>query len=548
MSNVGLMLKTQFKNNFRIDRSGKKTGKKSKQILMAGLYVFLVLYMLGVYVLLANEIMNAAVSFGYPQLVMDLVIMAAMGLTALLGIFVVLSSVFMAKDTQLLSTLPVTPRQIFLSKFLYVYLIETAISALFILPATVLYMIKVGGGVTMLLRAIYISLLASMAPLVLSSILVSLLMLVIGRLKHRDLFITIGSFLILIGVLAGQLWLQAQMGSGEGETDFFLTMFENHWSQMRSIVQPPISWGACAIYGGSTEALLGVVCFTLTAIIAFAIVWLVCGLVFRYAMSVNAEGSKSSKKVSADKLADDRRTPLRALLAKEAKTLFRSPIYITNGLSHIIVIAFLLLIPLVKGMGTTLGTLVKELFPGHLVALVICGVLMLMASMNAIPFTAASREGRSFNLLRSIPVDPTDLYTAKLIFGLLSDLAGGVLVVIGLLAYGVPVLPTLVGFALGMLGCMTITGLGCMIDFSRPKINWINEAEAMKNNTNYLFAMLIGLLVTGVMALLVWVLEGPLGAPSLVTLGFCAVVLAAGSLFFPAIAIRAGRIYFRKAE
>ena len=135
MSAVWLLLKVQFKTRFSLRemtsvRSGGRSGTL-KRAAMALLFAFLFVYLIAVYTLLLNMMLTAAIEFEYPQIVMDLVVLCTMVLTAVFGIFIVLSNIFLARDSTLLSSLPVSGRQIFLSKFLFVYLSEAAISALF---------------------------------------------------------------------------------------------------------------------------------------------------------------------------------------------------------------------------------------------------------------------------------------------------------------------------------------------------------------------------------------------------------------------------------
>jgi len=65
------------------------------------------------------------------------------------------------------------------------------------------------------------------------------------------------------------------------------------------------------------------------------------------------------------------------------------------------------------------------------------------------------------------------------------------LALLGLFWMKVSPLAILGGFLLGMCLSAAATAAGMLIDAQRPKLTWVNEAEAIKQNMNGFFGMLI---------------------------------------------------------
>jgi len=155
---------------------------------------------------------------------------------------------------------------------------------------------------------------------------------------------------------------------------------------------------------------------------------------------------------------------------------------------------------------------------------IIVAVCAFVASTTAITSTAISREGKSLYFMKYIPMDMARQLRAKIISGLIFPAAGFILLIAAAIVLGVGVLPALVGLALGLLASAVIAVIGLLIDVARPKRDWVNEQQAIKQNLNVVLHMLCGIGVAAVVALPVILLGMPLGA----AIAYIAVALAVG--------------------
>jgi ABC-2 type transport system permease protein len=85
---------------------------------------------------------------------------------------------------------------------------------------------------------------------------------------------------------------------------------------------------------------------------------------------------------------------------------------------------------------------------------------------------------------------------------------------------------------LGILGSVSLAALGLLFDVLRPKLEWTNPQEAVKQNLNAIFGMLASILVIGVLAIAAVILV-LLGIPEWVVYLVIAVVI--GVLTVPSL-------------
>ena len=138
------------------------------------------------------------------------------------------------------------------------------------------------------------------------------------------------------------------------------------------------------------------------------------------------------------------------------------------------------------------------------------GLILFTASVNIVACTSISREGQTFWISKMIPVAPKHQVAAKLLHGM-SISAIGIAVTLALVAIvlQLPLLRLLIVLILGLLGNLLLNILNLIIDVIRPKLEWNNPQEAVKQNLNGFFSILLTMVSLGCLAglsvfLLIW--------------------------------------------
>ena len=131
---------------------------------------------------------------------------------------------------------------------------------------------------------------------------------------------------------------------------------------------------------------------------------------------------------------------------------------------------------------------------------ILAAAIAYMAGMNPALSTAVSREGRGHDFIKALPVPASTFIHAKLIVGF-------GLVMVGVIAAGAAIMILIPGFAtetlLAVILCLLFSfGCSCLAlsrDVKKPRLDWVTEQEAVKQN----FGVLISMLVSwGILALL----------------------------------------------
>jgi ABC-2 type transport system permease protein len=103
---------------------------------------------------------------------------------------------------------------------------------------------------------------------------------------------------------------------------------------------------------------------------------------------------------------------------------------------------------------------------------------------------------------------------AKVYTGMLLSSFGIVLLAVLAVIMGIDILTALLALVLSLLAISAGSLVGLLIDASRPKLDWINEQQAIKQNLNVMLHMLVGLLMAAAVIIPVLILKMTLAAAS----------------------------------
>lgn len=118
------------------------------------------------------------------------------------------------------------------------------------------------------------------------------------------------------------------------------------------------------------------------------------------------------------------------------------------------------------------------------IALVAVGVTLLTSNLNTLASTAVSREGHTFWVTKLIPVSPREQVTGKLLHGFITELIGvGAAVLYIEVAFRLPYYSLVIIFILSCIGNVLLIAVNLIINVLRPKLEWTNPQEAVKQKS-----------------------------------------------------------------
>lgn len=480
-------------------RAGWKDNPK-RTIGHAALYAFVAISMLalvGMYVWLLNALMPVFVTLKMETLVLGIVLLVSMVVVFFMGLIYLIGSLFFAKDTEFLAALPIPQRTVFAVKFGQVLLGEIATSALLILPACVVYAIHVKVDWAFALRTALTVLAAPCIPLAISGLLALVLMRFSALWRRREVFTVVGSILLVVVIIAGQAFLTSALPETMTEGAITALLSDNS-ALLRTVVSafPPSGWAAEGLVGNFLSFAL----FIGVSIVALCIVTLIAGRMYYRGAMAQAETASNRRAVSLTGNRVRAHSPMRTLFVREWRVLLRTPVYVLNGLTMIILGPLLLLFPLLfQGSGmqgenelAMLSAVLRGAVDSRLIMLILAAIYLFVCSINPAGTSTMSREGKNYYLMRMIPVTANRQMAAKLLFSLsISTLAIGITALTAAVFFGLSVSVALGSFVLAVAVSVGMTAFSMLPDILRPKLSWNSETEAIKQNMNAVLGMAI---------------------------------------------------------
>lgn len=456
-----------LKLNFRAALSGLRMGRKKRSVSGIGTLVLLAglsLYISGVYsFLFAGQLAPV----GALPLLLVFMSLGAVLLGFLFSLFAAQGMVFGTKDNDLMLALPVTPFALMLSRTLALYL-ENLISTIFVLlPAGIIYLWYGGpGGILTLPTLLVCALFLNLIPTLLSLVVGFLLAFCSSRATHKALMGNLFNLIFLVLIVLGSFRLSTaadELGAAAGSIhDAF-----RGWGLPFLLLEG-------AVCRSSITDLLALCALCLVPFLA--VVWLFARRYKSIITGLTARSARSDYKLGKLSSSGQRR----ALLGKEARRWFGTPMYLFNtGIGLIMLpgagIAALLYRDSLESIPGLTGT--SDLAP--LLAAVICFCL----STVAITGSSISLEGKQLWLLKSAPVSTTTLFGAKVGFQLLvslpSLLVGTVLLSI---AFSLPPATGLLLLLNGLLFALVCAPFGLWINLHFPKLDAVSDTAVVKQS------------------------------------------------------------------
>ena len=478
----------------------KKNRMRSKASIAAYFLLFIVVMvgMLGgIFTMLALSLCDGLVSVGMGWLYFLLMGGIAILLGAFGSVFNSYAGLYLAKDNDLLLSLPIPVRTIMTARLMNVYLMGLMYSATVLIPTLVVYWIVAGATVSNVLGGILFFLIVTIIILLLSCLLGWVVAKISLRLKNRS-FIT---------VLISLLFLGAYYFFYFKANDMIRNMLLN-----AEVYGEKIKGAAYGLYlfgriGEGDWMAAGI--FTAILAVLSALLWRAMSRSF---LKIATSSGAVSKVRYVEKRAKER-SAFGALLSKEFARFTSSATYMLNcglGLLFLPAAGILLLLQGKTFFGALEGVLAGR--PGSAVVL-ICAMFFMMLAMVDVAAPSVSLEGKSIWIPQSLPVEPKTVLRAKLsvqlILSVIAMLFASVCAAIALpMSVEIRLLVVLVSLA----GAVFASVFNLFVGVKMPVLTWTNEMTPIKQSGAVAIALFSGWGFAVVMGGLYFLIGYKLGA------------------------------------
>ncbi len=483
------LVKKQFRELFQSYFQNRKTGKARSRGSIIGMFVLFVVVMLFlclVFGIVAFSLGMTLLPQGLDWLYFSLVSLIAMFLGVFGSVFNTYTSLYGAKDNELLLAMPIPPAKLLASRLIGVYALGLMYEAAVMLPALIIYWFMVPVTAARVLCPIGLTLVLSLFILSLCCVLGWVVALIAARLKNKS-FITVFVSLAFF-ILYYVFYFKANT---------YLQQLAQHTDEvsrvMRSWLYPFYQMGLAGAGGWLSLLIIALISAAL-----FAIVYCVLSRSFLRIATVNRGEKKAvyrEKRVNAASVSS-------ALLRREFRRFTASANYMLNcGLGTVMMLAAsVLLVIKAPQIRSVLSRLYLEM-PAleRLLPVILAGAALMIAGMNDITAPSVSLEGRSLWMIQSLPVRARDVLGAKQLLHLIITLPAATLMILCVcIVVQLPAAQTVLLTAICILFVCLHSAGGLAINLLRPNLNWTNEAVPVKQSMGVVIALFGGWILAAV--------------------------------------------------
>lgn len=481
---IKTLLKKQFAEMFRSYLYDAKKNKKRSTfsfVMYVVLFAFLMIVVLGgMFAALSIALCAPLKEGGMGWLYFAILGLLGVVFGAFGSVFNTFSGLYLAKDNDLLLSMPIPVTSIMTARLLGVYLMGLMYSAVVVLPAIVVYQVFYPNIMSLVFSLVWMALI-SVIVLKLSLALGYVAARISLKLKNKS-FVTVLVSLVGIGVYYF-FSFKAQSVISD-----LLVHAVLYGEKVKDAAYPVYLFGRAA--EGDFRA-LGIV--AVTVVVIFALLWRILAHSFiRIATTPATVGKTKYKERKVE-----RQGVFEALLEKELKRFTSSSTYMLNcGLAVLLLPAFGIGI-LVKGdFAAGLITEIWGLRPA-LAPVLFCAAVCLVAGMNDMAAPSVSLEGKNLWLVQSLPIKPLRVLQAKLVLQLLLTGVPALFCSVCMLAVLKTSAPDSLMFIVTVLAhIILMTLIDLVFGLKMPNLTWSSEITPIKQSGAVTLAILLHFVCT----------------------------------------------------
>lgn len=471
-------LKILLKNNLNI-LLGKFQGKKQRKSTLVAL-IMLLLGAVGIFSLYTYQAYMMYSGLGVNGL-SDLCLfhgfLTALTVIVIIGVMRV-SGKNKHSDDDLLLSLPISKKDIIISKTINKYIFDLFFSLLLILPYIIMYLIFTSFSFAILMKGILCIILLPLLSVGISDILNFIITRFFNKVSYGNLLKSLLSVFIFVVIMALMLVKTFFYGTVSVSSmqdyfsdRFFSNMFLNFTLNTNFI-----------------NSLVVVIVTVLPFVIGLILYSLNYGKSFD-----GVHGNNKKLKFSKSK------SPFRVFMLKEINSYATTPAWITNsiiGPIFIVVLGILFSSMGIEKISSYIGMNLSPELASAVIILMFCA----LSSTTIISCCSLSLEGKNFWILKSSPINEKSLFLSKALLQVVilepSIFLSSIILAISL---KLSFINFLMIFILPTLNCLILSFSGVLINIFYPVFHYDDEIRVVKQSLASLLTIILGLILSGVL-------------------------------------------------
>lgn len=392
------------------------------------------------------------------------------------------STLYDAKDTPFLQSLPIKPTGVFFAKFALVYVNALKLSVVAFLPVAYAVTITFNvvnhamfyGAYSLILL---VALVAPVLPLFVA-VLFSMPIAYIGSyFKGKPTLksvLTIIFYVILMGAYMVVVYFMNTKGFGqEGEVEISQGALSSLYGVARAIYPDKVLVDFC--YGINVGKNFGISAACVVGMIAVMIL-----LAMAFYKRINVKKTETAVQSSSSKTTLKQENIVISLVKKDFKSIIRNSTLAMTSLANsllapIFIVVMYFITGFKEGNGEAMSSLMSEMMG---IGYIVMYSMIFLAGANLVASLAYTREGKSFFATKSLPIRPIDSIKSKV---LLATIVPAVIMIpimlISLFLFKIDIVSTLL---IGVDTMLMVVGINCLnvlFDMKKGNQHWEDVSE-----------------------------------------------------------------------
>ena len=415
------------------------------------------------------------------------------------GIYKAGSLIFNCKDDDLLLSLPIKKSTVVFIRLLKFYVFELLYSTLFLLPSMVAYVTHTSVTATFYVVSMVAIFLIPIIPIAISSFIGAIISATSLKFKHKNIVQIVISMLALLGALYVSFNMQGMInniGNNAGIIESFIS----------KVYYPAYLYSKLATNFNVSDFIIFI---AINVTVSLITIFVISKIYFKINTGLKKVQECSKKRAYRIKVCK----PQVALIKKELKKAFNTPVLITNAIFGMVLFVVACVVIAIKfdallaipqeSMPFTTEQL-NENVPTILFMLITFGALT-----SSITSSMISLEGKSFIVLKSVPVKPYTIMMSKVYTAVLIMMP---FVFIGDLIFYVRFNFNLIEIILTLVASIVMPFIaeliGILVNLRYPEMNATADAEVVKQSSSSNICALIGIIAVFITAVLLTSIVG----------------------------------------
>ncbi len=470
----------------------KSQSKKAKLILPIFLFMFIFFYIVG----FSNMIIEPLIEINSEYVLLTLFVTFTTIITFVEGIYKSGSLLFNSKDDNLLLSLPIKKSTVLFIRIFKFYVFEVLYNSMFLMPAMVVYAYYVDVSISYYIVSVSALLLLPIIPITISCIIGGIINSSASKFKHKNFAQTIITILLLVFIFYGSYNLESAIKNLAQNASLVNSVITKIYYPVKLYIKLVTNF-----------KIVDFIQFILINILIFVISVSIFSKIY-FKINSSTKAVKLSKKNKNSKYKIKTSLPIKSLIKKELNRFANTPVFVINtamGLAIFLIGCILISIKfdsLINTISEDIPISVEQI--KSYIPVILFGFVCFSSLMSSITSSMISLEGKSFSILKSLPVSSFKIIISKVLTAVIIMVpvlvVGDIIMFIRFSFNIIEVLMILISSIILPLVSETI---GIIVNLKYPKMDAENDTEVVKQSMSSAIAVFTGMLLTGITILLI---------------------------------------------